>query len=422
MMLSMVKLSGICLILSFFNSICAMEKIQQQQQQSQQEKTTPAYRGVLIFLDDSEYSSSHQSFRPVTSALLSALYQEAGPIIASGSLIDTIFSAYNSGIELLKAHNLKNTPENLLNFYKKNNNYTNDKEIIALAAGIDPSKWIIKDLSKKNYQSSLYLFIPKSYLINNGIDPISIAKSDLIDNNQIVSDIELHFGLKVNHVKTIENITEICNARTARSDYIISRTTKQAKEAQYFQSSFCGNNKAEGSIFCLSEEYKQSEKSIQMPQWSIFMLGHGLTDEYIVWLELYTFQGLLNFLQEKIHTRLLVVDSCYSAGENIEKLYIDLNTNIHKTYNYPIITHALTDTTVELGDSGKTLSVFEQDKQLKFDTANCLNYKSFFDRVTTQDKIDFSQAINYIFTQKRVEDTPQIKLPGIKWFRLIKQE
>ncbi|MGC2310325.1 MAG: hypothetical protein WA432_01735 [Candidatus Babeliaceae bacterium] len=126
-------------------------------------ESAPSFaKGLLIFLDDSESILGAPS-----STFLSALIQEAGPIIVSASLIVNVRGDNKLSVE--------KDPNKLYRHFVKmlTDNPSSDKDpefksIILSVASFNAStskNWIIKKIN-----SSLYLLLPKKYLQDKNID------------------------------------------------------------------------------------------------------------------------------------------------------------------------------------------------------------------------------------------------------------
>lgn len=316
---------------------------EQQELQSSKEKLDKK-KGLLIFLDDSE----RDKFGAVSDALLTALYQKAGPIIVSTSLF------YNV---------LKKRKEIAL---------SNVTSRIAFQS----EQWVIKKINE-----SLNLLIPYEIL---KIDKNKLKEfSDAIDG---VTDIELQLGLKVNHMKTI--------------NYMDLSQSSWSKFADYFSDSL-------DEIFCKKSDYKN--KNMNIPEWFLYIEGHGSINYSIAHLSFDGFKKLLHFLENKMNTRLFVISSCYAAGMNVDKVYGEIKLQTQQYYSFPIIVQALNNVVtsawvVALGIFPGTLSIHN-------------DFVNFFKRAKELEG-RYSDVIKPI-SQNFIENIPQIKLPGIEWFSVL---
>jgi hypothetical protein len=150
------------------------------------EKMVNKNRELLIFLDDSEYSS--ENLGPTSSSLLSALHKKACPIIASVFLLRSIFYQY-------------------FNVYDKHGeNYLKEgKMLLVHTAKINIEDWVIKDISDAGYKKTLYLLIPLEYL-----KKLNISKNDVESFNEatVPTSTELTLGLRVNQIQPVNNFRE----------------------------------------------------------------------------------------------------------------------------------------------------------------------------------------------------------------------
>lgn len=317
------------------------------------ERESYAYapRALLIYLDHSETESQKSDYgiaTGVTTLYLSkAIREEAGPIIAS-----------THTLWLLRKEQ--------------------ERVILSKKEKLDTS-WILKQISH-----CLVLLVPKNYLTSINIDPADVKKSDTTE----ITQTELMLGIKVNHMKTVtfDNLT---------------KDKPEIQDLTYdFISFFTGRN----TIFCLRSDYENHKKkwSSYLPMWSLFMQGHGGSDQ-IVGIKLDSFALVLDFLDTRINTRLLVYSSCYAAGINAKRIYYYSESAIQKTYSFPIITGALTDaTTISVVSDTKPKALVQE---LMKPVSDPLNYEKI---------VSYFKPI-----QRDPENTALIKIPGLEWFSVI---
>lgn len=353
-------------------------------------------RGLLIFLDDSE-----TEIDAVSNDLITALAQNAGPIIVSASLLVNVFSKDTGQFKYEDPKDLVKKFEGLQFAVDKEEAIIAKKYILLRALAFDPNSWIIKKIS-----DSMYLFIPHYYLksLHIRIDP-----TKLINDRKEVSEVELQLGLKVNHMETVD------------FDNIINRHVIEHTSADYFVNELYNARTKTSSIFCTNSEYYENE-FFNYPLWSIYMSGHGELRSLIVGLNLEDFKLLLDFLENKINCRLLMYTSCYAAGLNNETIFKDAQSAIEKTYSFPIITQVLTESPaaaielrVELAGRGN----------LKLETFK--NFKDFLKEVTKSEVTDYEKVVTSIspilprqeLREFKWSNVPQIKFPGVEWFSVM---
>lgn len=256
-------------------------------------------KGILIFLDDSEKTQD-----AVSLSLLSEIESpgksaadKQDPIIASASLLINI----------------------------KNN--------LCSELSATQYSWIIKKIN-----DYLYLIIPKKQLRQLNVSESDVEDSNLINKPDIISNIELALGLKVNHMKTIRSFKDIKLETIPPPEY-----------ADYFIKALYNSSKKISDIFCINKAedkektfnqvktYFNENKSMFFNQWSIYINGHGDMNKRIVGLKLEDFSKLLDFLENKINTKLLVYTSRYAAGLNTEKIYNESKSRIQKTYSFQML-------------------------------------------------------------------------------------
>ncbi len=342
--------------------------------------------GLLIFLDDSINEIA------ITNDLLTAISQNSGPIVASASLMANI-----SEIKKLD----DKSPQKLISLYATLRPQINVPEKLTLlkdliADVIDwqtlSKNWIIKEISPL-----LYLLIPDEYLTKQNLTAADVTAI----TTGATTSTELRLGLKVNHLRTVINLTEI------------HRPATEPQFASYFTEALLAENQSK--IFVLKNEY-QGEYANSIPIWSIYLTGHGMMNYAIADLSLEQFKNFLTFLAEKIKTKLLYYQSCYAAGLNNEQIYADEQTGIHKTYPYAIITGALTDATI----TAQLLELKIEQNILKIKSH--ISYKDFLNQSTTLETInyhDLATTLTPDLNDIGLNSAPQIKFPGLAWFSVL---
>jgi len=326
-------------------------------------------KGLLIFLDDSkEKDQADAIFGPLQ---LAALDKEEGPIIASASLL-----SWND----------------VLNEFKSSGKYR--------------GRWIVKEISDNN----IYLLIPHTYLNKIGID-INLVKSYTPMGS--ISPVELQLGLKVNHMKTVDLATINKIALGLNRD-------KDRKNAGYFIEALYDTDKKTSDIFCMRSDYQG--KTV-LPVWSFYLLGHGTMKEStgggtLAHITVNDFKKVLNFLDHKINTRLLVYSSCYGAGTNAEIIYKDSMSAIQKTYSFAIITEAITDAPTEGKASAFDFNIFLKEVT----TFGPIDYKKAIESVCLYTKDTYDPLTKKLGERRLWGNVPQIKLPGLEWFSVMESQ
>lgn len=324
-------------------------------------------KGLLIYLDEQEKNE----LGPISKNLLIALYQEVCPIIISTSLLYNIFeyrSKDNRTIETLY------------------DNTDGMNECLASKIAFQADKWIIKQIN-----NSLNLLLPVSYLKSLGITNDAV-KEYSYSTGDTVSDVELKLGLRVNHMKSIDYES----MHRPFLDYV-KNTILPVEHVNYFVSSL-------DTIFCKKAEYNK----IDIPEWYIYILGHGLIEHSIAYLSFNDFKQLLQFLDTKIVTQLLMITSCYVAGTNAEIIYGDIKSETHQYYSFPIILDGLND----MSTTGYIYTV-NRDADQKIVLNTRADFNLFFQKAKESEG-NYSEIVQSISP-----NTAQIKLPGIEWFSII---
>ncbi len=372
-------------------------------------------RGLLIFLDETEKGYAGA----LTDELFIALAQKPGPILVSTSLLKNALSEYGKDIDDPSYENLfqsaiaKSTPQErnrgLIRLFRLLRQFQYKKlgkkyiprwaayKYIALKAiRFNPKEWVIKKVNK-----FLHLLIPYTYLQNQTINIQDVSEY----NPEIISDTELMLGLRIDHMQTttIENLLQ---------------TPEPAPESDYAIKTLYDEASGTSSIFCVREEYLN--RFITIPMWTIFINGHGKYRSEIADIDIDDFKKLLHFLEHKILCKLLVYDTCYSGGINIQEVYQDTTKNLQNTYSFPIIMHALTDAGVR--SAALHIEVTGNDE---LQIVNNISFSSFLQAAEEPDITDYTDVVKYIFKlgqKMQPNDAPQIKMPGLEWFSTLDKD
>jgi hypothetical protein len=345
-------------------------------------------KGLLIFLDDSE-KAEKGTFGALGGNLVTALYQEAGPIIVSTSLLYMLLELRRKDNRSTDKLMNELADENII--LKETGDFILKKEypvksaIVASRIGLQEEQWIIKKIN-----NSLNLLIPQSYLKSFGINRDEVEK--YFEFSSLTSDVELRLGLKVNHMKTID-IKDISRPN-------------EAQFADYFVDSL-------DTIFCTKSDYESA--SISIPEWFIYINGHGLLNHSIVWLSLDGFKKLLHFLENKIITQLLVVISCYAMGVNSEKIYGNMKSEIKSYYSFPIIVGGINN--LPIGNYPPVVDTVAWYEYAKKQLTVRTNFANFLKRATTLNG-EYEKIMEPLFTGY-ASMVFQIKMPRLEWFSIL---
>lgn len=370
-------------------------------------------RGLLIFLDDSE-----NSLGAVSGDLMSAIIEEAGPIVASASLIANIrgdkiepylkdktilADAYANLAQAVQQAEKKYTAQPTIELLNKLTKAQQEldalvhKSILSLGAfdAQQAKNWVIKEIDR-----SLYLLLPKSYLNYLGVD-IELVK--IFAPESPITLTEERLGFKVNHLPT-------------KDLSAIKKPLPEPRYASYFIDQL-------PRIFVTSGEYPVAHKNL-IPSWGMYVVGHGSAENTIADLKLTQFQDLLNFMEIMIRTRIFVYNSCYAAGVNTELIYTNAEKGITKTYSFPIITQALTDAPTSGSSPSLLISTDRRTGEVHLNIAPRLQYHTFFERITHSGVLKYDQVIAPLMSKaggkmQEIKNVPQVRLPGLPWFSVL---
>lgn len=332
-------------------------------------------QGLLIFLDDSEHA-----FGAITSQFFGAFTQETGPIIVSASILANLKEAET--VAEKNPRNLARMISNVIsNFSQKSAQQSNKelRDLLAAAFAFEQtlaSKWVMKEVNPQ-----LYVLLPNKYLEAKEIKVADVNKRA----GTVLSFIEQKIGLKVNHMRTVglQNVH--------RSSY--------GGHVNYFVNEF-------NKIFVRTRDYPRSSRDM-IPQWVIYLDGHGMIGQTICGLPFEQFSVFLDSL-EQIKTKLLMYLSCYAAGTNTELIYTDVRSGAKKTYSFAIVTYALTDAPVTTA-----YGVASRDGEIMF-TPDFVQFMQAAKLLDASYK-DILSSINVV----NIAGVPQIKYPGLTWFSVF---
>jgi len=361
-----------------------------------------AKRRVLLgFFDESE----HKDFDAIDSSVLSALYQEVGPILISTSILKHI-------IEIGKSDD--RSTEDLKDAMVNATVYDSTKQNVLLSrVCFKPDQWIIKKVN-----DALSLMISRKQLKFFNVD---WNKANEHIDADLISDVELKLGLRINHLWPI-GIYDILQHEVKEKGAGCS-----ADEIKF--------------LFCKKQDYVS--KNMVIPEWYIFMNGHGSFTRRVAGMPLDTFQSLLGLFSSYINTQMLFVKSCFAMGVNAKKIYEETPFGLTKQYPFPIIALGFNDIPTS-ARSAHTNPHYGRPAPKKPDTLSGTlppNYvyskeelewmfyeepeemEEFVDwnrvlQLTRQLDIDFGQ-IAKILPAMESKNTPQIKLPSMEWFSVM---
>ena len=340
--------------------------------QLQKEEALRIKRDLLIFLDDSEKNEKEFGF--TGSSLVAAIVPKAAPIIVSTSLLNNI-----------------TTVNEKTRYYIANAVFQSDQ-------------WIVKKIN-----NSLILLIPVNYLQALNINAEQVKIFDSTMGIDTVSDVELQLGLKVNHMETLAHQSMTFTTHLTRKFlgyFYTSSETTELGLADYFVNAL-------DTIFCKRLDYQ--DRNINIPEWIVYVSGHGGLLHSVVDLSFEDFKKLLQFLNSNLNIQLLVINSCYAAGVNANKIYGEIQQGTQEYYSFPIIIRALNDTVASSIASKVEIKGFWN---VEIDLALYINFPEFFKKAKELEG-NYGEIIKSLTVWNSIENTPQIKLPGMEWFSVI---
>lgn len=321
-------------------------------------------QGMIILLDDSEYKN--------ISYKIIATYKLKNPDVIEVNL-DQFFTDIEGAVtdDLVRAVLQKASPivvskKLLLNFknYLDVNNAIDiliDNSFLIKLKEFDEKDWVIKQVN-----DDIFILIYKDH-IN---DVKKYIKYDDMNSIQL-KDITLSF-------------TE----RPAAREFL-----KILEEERIFKS---------------KKEFKNQPT---IPRWSFYLAGHGNFEKTIADMSINNFKNFLDFLTNKIHTNLLIINSCYAAGQNMDMVTKDQNAIMGKSFPFAIASVASTD--APTSTRNLKLDLLQQD------TKKYANNFDYFIKNSKNDHIDIKDILNNMFIEyynMDIRNQLQIRLPETQWF------
>lgn len=294
---------------------------------------------LSVFLDDSEWKIDAE-YTSITGTFLNAVCDQAGPIVASRSLLFSLlkgaYASKNKGISDRKSAYVTKNPEIAELF------------VTLFDGGKD---WEIREIDK-----DLLFMVPRSML------PDAVGEDE---RDQLL-------GLRLSF------------ARRVTGDDI-------AEGAPLYNV-----NKSSGDVFMTAlRENRIFDTRNKSVQWVVYLNGHGGYGRSIATIALQDFSEMLAFFDKKIKVVLFTYSSCYAAGFNAARVYGELTQASYgsvKEYSYPIVTQAVADAV----STGQRVEFYADQLVFK------LHFKKFIDylRDHVSDEPDYYvHAFSYIMPQ-----------------------
>jgi len=259
---------------------------------------------MLIFLDDSE--DKKEALGAITESVLVALIQKPCILLISRSLLRNIF------------HHLARSKNKLVQQVMKQ---------------FDPKEWLTKIPLKGKLSNEFVLMIPKSYVVESAL--VRGFKSTVFEDLMQEKDFNIDKLLGL-HLSRMGDLISVWRTKIRATEGIIS--TKK---------SFAELLSESHAFFVAAHEYKDDKRNA-LPQWNIYMTGHGSAKHHeIGGISNDTFKKLLNFLNSKIITKMFIYESCEASGVNRVQVYDEISKNFGATYPFPIIAIGISESTVE---------------------------------------------------------------------------
>jgi len=296
-------------------------------------KSTKA-RPLIMLIDNWEAA---QGLGSITNAALAALYQKAGPVLMSMSLVRTILTGTvddkmyedwykrvcgcvesNLSVGGSKLYALCDAVlQGSQPLVKGRDRFYIEKFIIAtVARSIKEDDWFIGHANE-----SLALFVPR----------VLISEREKSASGKGYTLREYDLGLKIDHMKEY----------TLQELITYLKGYKKPDDTGYVMHALWDPKKKESPLFITRAEY---HNEAYVPRWIIYLDGHGVPHTYLASLPIKDFRDLLTLCTRHLVTDACIISSCYAMGVNLHAAYSDMhNPRIMTTYPYPIVTEGVTD-------------------------------------------------------------------------------
>ena len=399
-------------------------------------------------------------FGPVTSSLITALWQKAAPIVTSVVTWKNFLQRreiYNDFITFdLQALIIKykktfvrfNTDEEISAFATQCKALLSQTQFGTLRAyerkeingfllcflvPFDPKEWIVEQ-----FGNCFYLLIPKIYQENQRAkkdypEEIVKFKKSLPDRGRIL-------GLKIGTpVASPLDYTKISEPLFKKADY-------QKEFFQILPQLFVTVKDVED--YGDSKEKTEENKARFLPHWYFYLIGHGGPSQgsvpgFIAGLSSFQFPNLLFFLNNTIQTDFLFYTTCFAGGEHLmwpyERTWFYPSIRpgasprraiMPETFNYIIAADTISYAPTIGWSPGIPLPFILGSSHIKFSQNFPLFFKSIKQYFYPEGKItsswDLARILNYVnsFLTETEEfeeklRIPVIRYPNTEWFSII---
>lgn len=355
--------------------------------------------GMLIFLDDQERDMNGV----ITGDLATALVQKAGPIVTTTSLLANLYDQTpvdetNPTKLFERLEQLKALPPD-----QQTEEVKNKINSIRTTSAVGVSHELFEGWVLKKVNAQICLLIPEPYLI---AQESSVSEIDTIAKGPDSTALELRLGLKVNHMKTLL-LSQIARPSLPRTGH-------------YFMKALWDKETAKSPLFVTNSDYATVSYG-EIPEWVIYLGGHGLIQQSVAYLSIEEFKEFLQFLETNLRTKLLYYSTCYGAGLNSELLYKNAREGVEKTYPFAIVTVALSDAPTV----GKLPETYVENEKIRLKTKK--DFGLFLSEATENGIINYRKISNDLenrssYCYGHFNTIAQIKFPGLPWFSVLDQD
>lgn len=305
----------------------------------------------------------------ITSAVIANLAQYATPMIVSASILRTIMTMK----ELVSRDRSKTWLKKMQEVARADINANSRAASYTAIDDIMFEGWTFFALN-----DFLFLCIPKKDLI--------FSQPGLKNQPTKLSEQELRLGLKIDHPPLRQMSYE--------------QLTKHLKNLNFTKEllpEIVGTITGKKTPFLTRNDYKESDRLAEIPQWILFLYSHGSVDGIIGGIKPEEFQTLLQFFDKKLLTKLFLVNACYSRGINSEKIYGNLKKNA-SIFSFPIILAAGPD--VPAYGNGIVLRFQGSHVSLQYE----ISFSTFAEKTTKDTPIFYDTFLNSVIITPKATD------------------
>lgn len=224
------------------------------------------YRDLIMVFDTSEiidkqaFKDKDGPFGAISQSILGALYQKAAPILVTQPILRTALlpsfikkNKNTSGLAQLFPFLKTKWGQEILK--SNESQYVNFRD--AALINFNYNEWIIRQVIMKNGRKDLFLLIPRTY---QNISELRNYSSTSSSKPSSITALEFTLGCKIDHMGPVSE----------DQLYALFKENSKSNEEEIFE------NFDKEKFFVLNAEYQKAGKELSIPQWNIYLTGHGI--------------------------------------------------------------------------------------------------------------------------------------------------